>query len=186
MSGKVVSSGGKPPYIGELSSLSDPYSSPAANGISGLNTNPAFSTRSTALLLYSDCEKCFFEQRKRLLEPSVAAHVKSLADVKNMIALTRLGSTYILRVYQLERQLYEHSFPLGDASGDESSVLLSSLHTKTINFLAKSRGSVALTLELLLDDSYATAMYIAGKQQCTLQRSVTWHHKLPIASRHTA
>lgn len=118
---------GKPPYARGSSSISDPYSNPAASGISGLNTNPSFSTRSTALSLYSDCEECFFEQRKRLLEPSVAAHVKSLGDVKNMIALARLGSAYVLRVCQLERQLYEHFFPLEPSDGDESPVLLTAL-----------------------------------------------------------
>lgn len=106
-----------------VSSIADPYSNPAASGISGLNTNPSFSTRSTALSLYSDCEECFFEQRKRLLEPSVAAHIKSLGDVQNMIALARLGSAYVLRVCQLERQLYEHFFP-SSASGDEESPIL--------------------------------------------------------------
>lgn len=124
---KSVSGGREPPYIRELNSISDPYSNPAASGISGLNTDPTFSTRSTALSLYSDCEECFFEQRKRLLEPSVAAHVKSLGDVKNMIALARLGSAYVLRVCQLERQLYEHFFPLDDSNGDESPLLLASL-----------------------------------------------------------
>lgn len=115
------------PYPRGQSSISDPYSNPAASGISGLNTNPSFSTRSTALSLYSDCEECFFEQRKRLLEPSVAAHVKSLGDVKNMIALARLGSAYVLRVCQLERQLYEHFFPVEESDGDESPILLAAL-----------------------------------------------------------
>lgn len=102
---------GKSHLVRGGNSIADPYSNPATSGISGLNTNPGFSTRSTALSLYSDCEECFFEQRTRLLEPSVAAHIKSLADVKNMIALARLGSAYVLRVCQLERQLYEHFFP---------------------------------------------------------------------------
>lgn len=114
-------------YVRGMSSISDPYSNPAASGISGLNTNPSFSTRSTALSLYSDCEECFFEQRKRLLEPSVAAHVKSLGDVRNMIALARLGSAYVLRVCQLERQLYEHFFPVDNTDGDESPILLAAL-----------------------------------------------------------
>lgn len=115
------------PYTRGTSSIADPYSNPAASGVSGLNTNPLFSTRSAALSLYSDCEECFFEQRKRLLEPSVAAHVKSLADVKNMIALARLGSAYVLRVCQLERQLYEHFFPLETADSEESPVLSAAL-----------------------------------------------------------
>lgn len=110
-----------------VSAIADPYSNPAASGISGLNTNPAFSTRSIALSLFADCEDCFFEQRKRLLKPSVAAHIKSLADVKNMVALARLGSAYVLRVCQLERQLYEHFFPLEESKGDESPILLSAL-----------------------------------------------------------
>jgi conserved oligomeric Golgi complex subunit 3 len=81
-------------------------------GSGTLAGNPAFSTRSAAMALYNDCEECFVEQRRLLLEPSVTAHIKSLAEVRNMIALARLGSTYILRVCQLERQLYEHFFPV--------------------------------------------------------------------------
>lgn len=116
------------PYTRGGSSIADPYSNPAASGISGLNTNPSFSTRSTALSLYSDCEECFFEQRRRLLEPSVAAHVRSLADVKNMIALARLGSAYVLQVCQLERQLYEHFFPVQNGgSNEDNTVLLTAL-----------------------------------------------------------
>ena len=116
------------PHKRGSSSIADPYSNPAASGISGLNTNPSFSTRSAALSLYADCEECFFEQRKRLLEPSVAAHIKSLADVRNMIALARLGSAYVLQVCQLERQLYEHLFPVEDESAaDDNSVLLGAL-----------------------------------------------------------
>lgn len=127
MGGRPADGENRSPYQRGGSALSDPYSNPSTSGISGLNTNPSFSTRSTALSLYSDCEECFFEQRKRLLEPSVAAHVKSLADVKNMIALARLGSAYVLRVCQLERQLYEHFFPLEDSGEEDSPILLAAL-----------------------------------------------------------
>lgn len=108
---------------------SDPYTSGAGSNVSGMNTNPLFSTRSTALSLYSDCEECFFEQRKRLVDPSVSAHIKSLADDKNMIALARLGSSYVLRVCQMERQLYDHFFPSEslESNGGDSPVLLSAL-----------------------------------------------------------
>lgn len=109
------------------SSSIDPYASP----MSARNQNPSagtsFSTRSFALSLYADCEECFFDERKRLLEPSVAAHVKSLADVRNMIALARLGSAYVLRVCQLERQLYEHFFPVNESNADENPTLLIAL-----------------------------------------------------------
>lgn len=105
----------------------DPYSNPASSGLGGPRSNPSLTTRSTALSLYADCEESFFEQRKRLLDPSVAAHIRSLADVKNMIALARLGSAYVLRVCQLERQLYEHFFPSEAADVDESPTLLSAL-----------------------------------------------------------
>lgn len=111
------------PYTRRISSTADPYSNPATSGISSLNGSSMFSTRSTALGLYADCEESFFEQRKRLLESSVTAHVKSLADVRNMIALARLGSAYVLRVCQLERQLYEHFFPLDSAEENETPVL---------------------------------------------------------------
>lgn len=108
---------------------SDPYNSGTGSNVSGMNTNPLFSTRSTALSLYSDCEECFFEQRKRLVDPSVSAHIKSLADDKNMIALARLGSSYVLRVCQMERQLYDHFFPSEslENNGGDSPVLLSAL-----------------------------------------------------------
>ena len=127
LTGRDGSADARGMYGRGVNSISDPYSNPAASGISGLNTNPAFSTRSTALYLYSDCEECFFEQRKNLLEPSVAAHVKSLGDVRNMIALARLGSAHVLRVCQLERQLYEHFFPSEASEADESAMLLSAL-----------------------------------------------------------
>lgn len=81
-----------------------------------------WATRNTAMSLYADCEECFLDHRKRLLQPSVAAHVNSLAEVRNMIALARLGSSYVLRVCQLERQLYEHFFPR-PASDSEAQIL---------------------------------------------------------------
>lgn len=103
----------------------DPY--PSSPSVAHPSTAMSFSTRSFALSLYADCEECFFDERKRLLEPSVSAHVKSLADVRNMIALARLGSAYVLRVCQLERQLYEHFFPVDDPDGDENPTLLTAL-----------------------------------------------------------
>lgn len=90
-------------------------------GTGTLAGNPLFSTRNGAMTLYNDCEECFVEQRKRLLEPSVFAHIRSLGEVRNMIALARLGSSHILRVCHLERQLYEHFFPV---DGDEDSPVL--------------------------------------------------------------
>ncbi len=108
---------------------SDPYTTGVGSNVSGMNTNPLFSTRSAALSLYSDCEECFLEQRKRLIDPSVSAHIRSLADDKNMIALARLGSSYVLRVCQLERELYDHFFPSEslDNAGGDSPVLVSAL-----------------------------------------------------------
>lgn len=106
---------------------SDSYSSSSSNNVSGMNTNPLFSTRSTALALYSDCEECFMEQRRRLIDPSVQAHIKSLAEEKNMIGLARLGSSFVLRVCVLERQLYDHFFPTGDSDDPKSAVLTSAL-----------------------------------------------------------
>ncbi len=96
------------------SPMASSFQAGAGTGANGLaaDSSSAFSARSVALSLYADCEECFFEERKRLLEPSVAAHVKSLLDVKNMIALARLRSAYVLRVCQLESQLYEHFFPV--------------------------------------------------------------------------
>lgn len=107
----------------------------SGNGMSSRELS-SFSAASVALSLYSDCEECFFDERKRLLEPSVAAHIKSLGDVKNMIALARLGSSYVLRVCQLERQLYEHFFPVESVDdnneneslqGDNNQTLLNAL-----------------------------------------------------------
>lgn len=126
--GARAQKGGRPSSLTRGSNyVSDPYSNPTTSAVSGFTTSPSYSTKSTALSLYADCEECFFEQRKRLLEPSVAAHVKSLADVKNMIALARLGSAYVLRVCQLERQLYEHFFPVEGNVGDESPALVAAL-----------------------------------------------------------
>ncbi|KAI0560915.1 Conserved oligomeric Golgi complex subunit 3 [Gracilaria domingensis] len=95
--------------------------------MTGFSANYMFSSRNTAFGLYADCEESFFEQRKRLLDSSVAAHVKSLADVKNMIALARLGSAYVFRVCQLERQLYEHFFPLDSKEESETPILNAAL-----------------------------------------------------------
>jgi conserved oligomeric Golgi complex subunit 3 len=100
----------------------DGYAGMTTAGNGTLAGNPLFMTRSAAISLYNDCEECFVDQRKRLLEPSVTAHIKSLGDVRNMIALTRLGSSYVLRICQLERQLYEHFFPLHP--GEEESPVL--------------------------------------------------------------
>lgn len=105
----------------------DVYSAGSTNNVSGMNTNPLFSTRSTALALFSDCEECFMEQRRRLIDPSVQAHVKSLAEDNNMIALARLGSTYVIRVCVLERQLYGHFFPSGDIGDVDSEALATAL-----------------------------------------------------------
>lgn len=105
----------------------NPFGNPSSSHLSSDNLGSTTSSRSTALSLYSDCEECFFDERKQLLEPSVSAHVKSLSDVRNMIALARLGSAYVLRVCQLERQLYEHFFPSEDNEVDENPMLLSAL-----------------------------------------------------------
>ncbi|CAN8064359.1 unnamed protein product [Agarophyton chilense] len=117
------------PYPRRPSSTTDAYSNPASSGMAGFNVNSMFSTRNTALGLYADCEESFFEERKRLLDSSVTAHVKSLADVKNMVALARLGSAYVLRVCQLERQLYEHFFPPNGEEENGTSILHSALHS---------------------------------------------------------
>lgn len=90
------------------------------------NQNPLYSTRSTALQLFSDCEECYMDQRKRLIDPSVHAHVKSLAEDRDMISLARNGSSFVLRVCALERQLYEHFFPSGNEER-ESQILNKSL-----------------------------------------------------------
>lgn len=106
------------------------YAAPDA-GISGTGTlagNPLFSTRNAAMALYNDCKECFVFERRSLLEPSVLAHIKSIAEVRNMIALARLGSSYILRVCQLERQLYEHFFP-AHAEQEGSPVLSAALNS---------------------------------------------------------
>lgn len=57
-----------------------------------------------------------------MLEPSIAVHIKSLGDVRNVIALARLELAYVLRVGQLERQLYEHLFSVerADAMNERS------------------------------------------------------------------
>lgn len=106
-----------------------PYGNSSSVQLSADSGGFANTSRNTALQYYSECEECFFDERKQLLEPSVSAHVKSLADVKNMIALARLGSAYVLRVCQLERQLYEHFFPADKMEGDENPLLLSSLRS---------------------------------------------------------
>eukprot|EP00178_Gracilaria_changii_P010233 TRINITY_DN297_c0_g1_i3.p1 TRINITY_DN297_c0_g1~~TRINITY_DN297_c0_g1_i3.p1 ORF type:complete len:883 (+),score=147.74 TRINITY_DN297_c0_g1_i3:246-2894(+) len=116
-----------PPYSRRPSSTTDAYANPSSSGTTGSNMSSIFSTRNTALGLYTDCEESFFEQRKRLLDSSVTAHIKSLADVKNMVALARLGSAYVLRVCQLEHQLYEHFFPLDSEEESETPILHSAL-----------------------------------------------------------
>lgn len=110
-------------------STRNPFGNPSSSNLSSDNLGSMISSRSAALSLYADCEECFFEERKQLLEPSVSAHIKSLADVRNMIALARLGSAYVLRVCQLERQLYEHFFPSEDSGIDENPLLLSALRS---------------------------------------------------------
>lgn len=110
-------------------SAKNPFGNPSSSNLSSDNLGSMVSSRSTALSLYADCEECFFEERKQLLEPSVSAHIKSLADVRNMIALARLGSAYVLRVCQLERQLYEHFFLSEDSGVDENPLLLSALRS---------------------------------------------------------
>lgn len=117
------------PYVRGANIAADPYANPASSRMQTDNASSMLSSRSSALSLYADCEECFFEERKRLLEPSVSAHVKSLADVRNMIALARLGSAYVLRVCQLERQLYEHFFPINESDGNENPILLAALRT---------------------------------------------------------
>lgn len=101
-------------------------SSNITSGAGALAGNPLFSTRNAALTMYMECEECFFDQRTRLLQPSVSAHIKSLAEVRNMIGLARLGSSYVLRVCQLEKQLYEHFFPK-DSDEPESPALSAAL-----------------------------------------------------------
>lgn len=123
-------SGGAPSTTNGSSSGNGRYSVTSDVPTAGSGTlagNPVFSTRNAAMTLYNDCEECFLEQRRRLLEPSVIAHIKSIAEVRNMIALARLGSSYVLRVCQLERQLYEHFFPV-ESDEDESPVLAAALN----------------------------------------------------------
>lgn len=102
------------------------FSSNATSGTGAFAGNPLFSTRNTAMTIYAECEECFLDQRRRLIEPSVSAHVKSLAEVRNMVALARLGSSYVLRVCHLEKQLYEHFFPM-DSDSSESPALTSAI-----------------------------------------------------------
>lgn len=100
----------------------------STSGSGALAGNPLFSTRNSAMALYNDCEECFLFERHQLLEPSVSAHVRSIAEVRNMIALARLGSSHVLRVCQLERQLYDHFFPTDDGE-NQRAALSASLDT---------------------------------------------------------
>lgn len=119
----------------KLGSSVQPYSA-VDTGVSGSGTlagNPLFSTRNAAMALYNDCEECFVIERRNLLEPSVMAHIKSIGEVRNMIALARLGSSYVLRVCQLERQLYEHLFPAHE--DEEGSPVLSTALSSVCDIL---------------------------------------------------
>lgn len=60
-------------------------------------------------------------RRKRLIDLSSQAYVKSLVEDCNMISLARLGSSYVLRVFLLKRRLYEHIFPTDE--GRDSATL---------------------------------------------------------------
>lgn len=144
----VVAAGAAKIVAGPRAAIADPFSNPASTTAprSASAAHSSMSARSAATALYADCEECFFEERKRLLEPSVAAHIKSLGDVRNMIALARLGSAYVLRVCQLERQLYEHLFPVekmesltdGTADGDVVTMFNSKNSTGTNRRLSAS------------------------------------------------
>jgi conserved oligomeric Golgi complex subunit 3 len=114
------------------------------SGTAGSGTlagNPLFSTRNAAMALYNDCEECFVFERRRLLEPSVLAHIKSIAEVRNMIALARLGSSYVLRVCQLERQLYDYFFP-AHAELQGSPVLSAALNSVCDVFYTELRPQI--------------------------------------------
>mmetsp|Transcript_168 Transcript_168/g.525 ORF Transcript_168/g.525 Transcript_168/m.525 type:complete len:870 (+) Transcript_168:258-2867(+) len=104
------------------SSFAKGMKSPSSS--STVATNPLFSTRNYAINLLGDCEECYIEQRKKILEPRVAHHIKKLASTKKVVDFTRLASSYVLHLCQVEGSLYEHFFFIEE---DKESFALSAL-----------------------------------------------------------
>uniref|UniRef100_A0A7S1XET5 Conserved oligomeric Golgi complex subunit 3 C-terminal domain-containing protein n=1 Tax=Compsopogon caeruleus TaxID=31354 RepID=A0A7S1XET5_9RHOD len=85
--------------------------------------DPTAVTRNAALSSLGDCEESFVDQRRKLIQGSVLAHVKSLGEVHNTVGLARAGSSFILRLCQMEKSLYEHFFPIADTTSEPSALV---------------------------------------------------------------
>ncbi|KAA8492116.1 Conserved oligomeric Golgi complex subunit 3 [Porphyridium purpureum] len=108
-------------------------------------SNPLFGSRSVAISLLAECGECFVEQRRRVIEPSIVAHIMSLADLHNTVGLTRHGSSYLLQICELETSLFEYFFLvkpapaaglgtaaaiMAESSGASSALSAQNQHTK--------------------------------------------------------
>jgi len=77
--------------------------------------------------LLSDCHVLYCEQRAALLTGSVRAKMRAIAMAergKDVLALARIGTAYLVEVCQAEYGLFKHFFPQTDPTGALSALMI--------------------------------------------------------------
>ena len=77
--------------------------------------------------LLSDCHVLYCEQRAALLTGSVRAKMRAIASAergKDVLALARIGTAYLVEVCQAEYGLFKHFFPQTDPTGALAALMI--------------------------------------------------------------
>ncbi|XP_035549156.1 conserved oligomeric Golgi complex subunit 3-like [Juglans regia] len=69
------------------------------------------SSRKEYVQLLAECHRLYCEQRLSLVRGIVHQRISEFAKKEALPSLTRSGCTYLMQVYQLEHQLFDHFFP---------------------------------------------------------------------------
>ncbi|KAJ8908367.1 hypothetical protein NDN08_005076 [Rhodosorus marinus] len=111
-------------------------------------SNPAYSTRYFALNLLGDCEECYTEQRRLILESTVIRHMKILvSSLPALDAFARAASRFTLQLCQMESTLYKHFFCVEEDDRD-SPALVSLLDSFCNVFYEELRSKVLQEVDL--------------------------------------
>eukprot|EP00189_Rhodosorus_marinus_P013458 CAMPEP_0184742340 /NCGR_PEP_ID=MMETSP0315-20130426/5283_1 /TAXON_ID=101924 /ORGANISM="Rhodosorus marinus, Strain UTEX LB 2760" /LENGTH=872 /DNA_ID=CAMNT_0027213095 /DNA_START=463 /DNA_END=3081 /DNA_ORIENTATION=+ len=128
--------------VGGGSGTKIPYS-PGA-----ISSNPAYSTRYFALNLLGDCEECYTEQRRLILESTVIMNMKILVNSSPTLdAFARVASRFTLQLCQMESTLYKHFF-CAEEDDKDSPALVSLLDSFCSVFYEELRSKVLQEVDL--------------------------------------